>query len=117
MTERPFPHNPAEILRQARRNDFLTFLERAWPHICGGQHLMSNWHISAIAAQLHRIESGDCRRLLVNLPPRNGKSIIISIAWVAWMLGRDPTRNFVCVSYSNKLSGKLRDPLCLLALR
>ena len=31
----------------------------------------------------------------------------ISIAWVAWMLGIDPTRNFVCVSYSNELSGKL----------
>ena len=27
-------------------------------------------------------------RLLVSLPPRNGKSKAISIAWVAWMLAR-----------------------------
>lgn len=41
-----------------------------------------------------------------NIPPRNGKSKTISVCWVACMLGRDPTRNFVCVSYSSELSNK-----------
>ncbi len=39
-------------------------------------------------------------------PPRNLKSITISVAWVAWCLGQDPSLSFVCVSYSNDLSGK-----------
>lgn len=69
----------------------------------------------AIAHQLNRVESGDALRLLVTLPPRNLKSITISVAWVAWMLGRDPTRNFVCVSYSGELAGKLaRDCLSIM---
>ena len=60
-----------------------------------------------MAYELERVRLRQSTRLLVNMPPRNLKSITISIAWVAWMLGLDPTRNFVCVSYSNELSGKL----------
>ena len=42
----------------------------------------------------------------------------VSPGWVVWMLGIDPTRNFVCVSYSNKLSGKLaRDCLTIMQSR
>jgi hypothetical protein len=29
------------------------------------------------------------------------------VIWVAFALGLDPTLNFVCVSYSSELSGKL----------
>jgi predicted phage terminase large subunit-like protein len=37
------------------------------------------------------------------------------VIWVAWMLAQDPARNFVCVSYSNELSGKLaRDCLAVM---
>ncbi len=100
------PEDPAAFLREVRRQDFPTFLERAWPHICGGQLLVHNWHVDAIAYHLDRIANGHAKRLNVNLPPRNGKSNIITISWVAWMLGRDPSLNFVCVSYSNELSAK-----------
>lgn len=94
---------------------FLFFLHRAYPHIRGGQQLQSNWHLEAMAYQLEQVRLGKSRRLLVNIPPRNLKSIMISIAWVAWMLGRNPTLNFVCVSYSNELSGKLaRDCLTIM---
>lgn len=88
------------------RRDFGSFLIRAMPHIQGGASLDYNWHIDAIAHQLERISDGSCRRLIVNLPPRNLKSIMISVAWVAWRLGNEPTLNFVCVSYSNELSSK-----------
>jgi predicted phage terminase large subunit-like protein len=69
--------------------------------------ILWNWHLDAIVHKLDRVAGGESRRLLINLPPRNGKSNTVSVAWVAWMLGRDPTLNFVCVSYSNELSGKL----------
>ncbi len=115
MAKLVLPDDPPAFLAELQRRDFLAFLDRAWPHVCGGQLLVPNWHIPAIGYQLHRVASGDCRRLLVNLPPRNGKSIIISVAWIAWMLGRDPSLNFVCVSYSNELSGKLaRDCLSIM---
>ncbi|ARU16207.1 hypothetical protein [Croceicoccus marinus] len=64
---------------------------------------------------MERVAAGDRRRLLLNLPPRNGKSKLVSIIRVAFLLGRNPTLNFVCVSYSNELSGKLaRDCLSIM---
>ena len=99
--------DPAAALNYLARNDFSFFLRKAFPWISGGAPLEWNWHLDAITHQLNRVEAGDVLRLLAALPPRNLKSIAISVAWVAWMLGRDPTRNFICVSYSGELAGKL----------
>lgn len=105
MTD-PVMENPQALLTQLCRHDFTVFLRKAWPWISGGDMLAWNWHLDAIAEHLERIGDGDLKRSLINLPPRNGKSKTVSVIWVAWMLGRDPTLNFVCVSYSNELSGK-----------
>ena len=107
--------NPAAFLREMQRRDFASFLDRAWPYISGGELLERNWHFDAMAHRLELVRSGKSRRLLINLPPRNGKSKTVSIAWVAWMLGQDPSLSFVCVSYSNDLSGNLaRDCLTIM---
>lgn len=109
------PNDPALVLRELMRRDFRAFLRKAFPSIRGGDPISWNWHLDAIAHELDRIDRGENQRLLVTLPPRNLKSIAISVAWVAWMLGRDPRRNFVCISYSNELSGKLaRDCLAIM---
>jgi len=109
------PEDPALFLKEIQRRDFLAFLDRAWPYISGGQILSRNWHVDAMACRLDRVRAGTSRRLLINLPPRNAKSKTVSIAWVAWMLGQDPSLNFVCVSYSKELSGNLaRDCLTII---
>ncbi len=109
------PQDPVRLLRALLRRDFAAFARKAWPWISGGEEIAWNWHLDAMAHQLDRVASADNLRLLVTLPPRNGKSKIITIIWVAWMLGRDPTANFVCVSYSNELSGKhARDCLSIM---
>ena len=61
---------------------------------------------SEFAYQLEQIRAGTALRLIANMPPRNLKSILISVAWVAWRLGHDPRLNLVCVGYSNELSTK-----------
>ncbi len=116
MTTRSFePQDPAAFLRALRRQDFIAFLQKAWPHVTAGELIDWNWHLDAIAYELSRVHSGDSKRLIVNLPPRNGKSKLISVIWVAYMLGINPSLNFVCVSYSGELSGKLaRDCLSIM---
>jgi hypothetical protein len=98
--------DPQALLDELTRRDFASFLMRAFPIVRGGAELVHNWHLDAIAWQLQRVRQGECRRLLVTLPPRNLKSIMISVAWIAWCLGRVSSLNFVCVSYSNELSAK-----------
>ncbi len=40
------------------------------------------------------------------MPPRSLKSITASVAFPAYVLGHDPSRRFICVSYSGDLSRK-----------
>lgn len=98
--------DPHSLLTELCRRDFTAFLRKAWPWVSGGELLEWNWHFDAVAYKLEQIALGDIRRSIINLPPRNGKSKTVSICWVAWMLGQDPTQNFVCVSYSTELSAK-----------
>ncbi len=99
--------NPQRYMDELCRHDFTVFLERAFPEVHGGANISWNWHLDAIAYQLNRVQKGELLRLLVNLPPRNLKSFAISVAWIAWMLGQDPSLKFICVSYSSELAGKL----------
>lgn len=95
-----------EVFDAAVLEDFLTFLHMAFETASGGDSFTPNWHHEAIAWQLARINAGENTRLIVTMPPRYLKSITISVAWVAWMLGRDPSKRFVCVSYSSDLAQK-----------
>ena len=95
-----------KALRHALREDFLVFLERSFRHLHPSAPYHSNWHHAAIAWRLARVQKEGGVRLIVNVPPRSLKSVTISVAWVAWMLGRDPRLKFVCVSYSGELALK-----------
>src|SRR5207237_9891542 len=63
--------------------------------------------IHAIGYQLMRNRYGEINRLLINQPPRSLKSISVSVAYVAWLLGHDPTRRVIVVSYANELAAEL----------
>ena len=115
MVRRPQPDNPAMLLNELLRRDFAAFARKAWAWISAGEPMKWNWHLDAIAHQLARVAKGENLRLIVAIPPRNGKSRMISVIWIASMLGHDPRLNFVGVSYSNELSGKLaRDCLSVM---
>lgn len=88
------------------REDFIAFLSKAFTTASGGDNFVPNWHHDAIGHQLGRVERGASTRLIVTMPPRYLKSITISVAWVAWRLGRDPGLKFVCVCYSGELAQK-----------
>lgn len=88
------------------RKDFASFLAKTFPEVSGGDNFLPNWHIEAIAWELEQITRGESTRLIVTMPPRYLKSIAISVAWPAWMLGHNPQLEFVCVSYSGDLAAK-----------
>ena len=95
------------------RNNFFAFLLAFWPIVNPGKPFLENWHQHAIVYALSLC--GSCyemNRLLINLPPQHGKSEIVLIFWVAWMLGRDPKLKFICTSYSESLGTNFGD-MCL----
>ncbi|MCC2646584.1 MAG: putative phage terminase protein, partial [Rickettsiaceae bacterium] len=65
-----------------------------------------NWHIDLIADELETVENGDIKRLMINMPPRALKSVCVSVAWPAWLLGHNPSLRIIVASYSQVLSIK-----------
>jgi predicted phage terminase large subunit-like protein len=88
------------------RADFRPFLEKAFNTLCPGQIFIPAWHLEAIAYQLERVRRGEIKRLIINMPPRSLKSVTASVAFPAFVLGHDPTRRIICVSYSGDLAKK-----------
>ena len=71
------------------------------------QPFVEGWPVQAIAYQLNRVARGEIRRLIVNMPPRSLKSIAASVALPAVLLGHDPHRRIICVSYAAELARKM----------
>ena len=89
------------------RSDLRFFVRKSFQTILPGTPYLPNWHIDAIVHQLMRVQAGDISRLLINQPPRSLKSICVSVAYGAWLLGHDPTRRVIVASYSNELAAEL----------
>ena len=88
------------------RTHLQSFLHRCLLTLNPGAAYLPNWHIQAIAYQLQRVWEGKITRLIINMPPRYLKSLTVSVAWPAYVLGLDPTRRIFAISYGNELSSK-----------
>lgn len=89
------------------RHDFTTFAGRCFKDLNPQTRLAMNWHLEVIAAKLAAVREGKIRRLIINVAPRNLKSLLASIAFPAWYLGHDPSAQILCVSYAQDLADKL----------
>ena len=98
--------NEHAALAALLRSDLRSFVRKSFQTILPGTPYLPNWHIDAIVHQLMRVQAGDISRLLINQPPRSLKSISVSVAYVAWLLGHDPSRRVIVVSYANELGGR-----------
>jgi len=78
--------------------------------ILTNQHYEVNWHHELIAKELedieHKVIHGTDKQifLLLEVPPRHGKSEEASINFPAWFLGRNPSKEIITASYSADLA-------------
>lgn len=91
-------------------NSLALFVQRAWSSIDPSPY-KHNWHIDVIASYAEGIVTGDVRRLLTNQPPRTMKSILLSVAFPAWVWAQrtigplsGPQVKFMYASHSHSLS-------------
>ncbi len=89
------------------RQDFIAFAEKAFDDLNPGTEYFHNWHIEVIAEALERCFTGKLRRLIINVPPRSLKSHMVSISFVAWILGHRPAAQLICASYAQDLADRL----------
>ena len=61
-------------------------------------------HHRLIARHLEAVERGDVTRLMIFMPPRAGKSMLVSEFFPAWYLGRNPGHNVIAATYAQELA-------------
>jgi predicted phage terminase large subunit-like protein len=91
-------------LRAVLATDFSSFIEYTFGVLRPGIPFHRNWHIDAMAYKLSQVATGEIKRLIITIPPRNLKSICASVALPAWFLGHHPSERVVAVSYSADLA-------------
>ena len=107
---------PAQLnrawLNQQLQEDFRLFLFYAFKELHGDKPLKAAWHIDAMCRALEVSVQTGGDRLLITIGPRHLKSVTTSVAFVAWMMGRNPALKFLVASYgfelSNELAGQFR---------
>ena len=88
------------------RNDFHTFMHRAFCELNGDSLFSHNWHNELIASRLQSCLDGQITRLIINLPPRSLKSHSASICFPAYVFGHRPSAQIICASYGQQLADK-----------
>lgn len=88
------------------RNDLSSFIERSFYEVNPGKSLMMAPYISLIASKLEACREGKIKRLAICMPPRYLKSHCVSVAFIAWLLGHDPTTRIISASYAQDLASK-----------
>jgi len=89
-----------EILasREEARGSFMAFVKKVWPNFIEGSH-----H-KRMAKAFERVARGECKRLIINMPPRHTKSEFASYLLPAWFLGNFPEKKVIQTSHTAELA-------------
>jgi predicted phage terminase large subunit-like protein len=95
----------ATVIAALCRSNLAYFLLKVFEELHpGAPPLRLAWYIRAICHALEDVQAGRTRRLVITVPPRHLKSITASVAWVAYLLGQDPSLKIMVASYSQDLA-------------
>jgi predicted phage terminase large subunit-like protein len=80
------------------QKDFLCFVKRVWPSFIAGRH-----H-AKMAKAFEKVANGQCKRLIINMPPRHTKSEFASFLLPAWFLGKFPNKKVIQTAHTAELA-------------
>lgn len=96
----------AEALDALLRTRLAAFTQKTFRTVDPGATYKHNWHIDLIAEYLEACTRREIKRLIINIPPRYLKSVSVTVAWPAWLLGHNPSERVLAASYAEVLSLK-----------
>ena len=89
---------PTEEANVTGRNDLLVFCALMDDRFERANHTLN------LIDKLEAVERGDIKRLIVTLPPRHGKSLLISQLFPCWFLGRNPRAQIIQTGYGKDIA-------------
>lgn len=105
-TPAPIPASPEVDARELLRLEMLTSLEKYTRAMFRAQYHKSfivAEHHRAIISALQDVVDGRCRRLIINVPPRYGKTELAIKSFISWGFALNPKCRFLHLSYSDIL--------------
>lgn len=94
-----------EIQAEKARRSLRAFVEQAWHVLEPSTPFVPGWHIDAICEHLEAVTNGEIFDLLINIPPRHAKSLLL-VFWQAWRWITKPGLRYLCSSYAQTLSNR-----------
>ena len=90
---------PPEVLERAAkaRDDFPTFVSLIWK-------FSPLKHQRKWMRELYRLVHRDIKELLIVAPRGSGKSALVGVLFLAWMIGRNPDKHYGLISYTDKIA-------------
>ena len=88
----------ARKLRDKAADDFMVFVQEMWPGFIHGRH-----H-EKMARAFERVARGECKRLIINMPPRHTKSEFASYLLPSWFFGKFPNKKIIQTSHTAELA-------------
>ena len=105
------PEDALAVRRERLERNLYDFMRVGWEHADTAKFMRSEFVLQAICAHLEACAKGEIRNLIINIPPRCGKSIVVGSILPSWVFCqgiRGPlTGNgtqFLCASHSMILS-------------
>lgn len=77
------------------------------PHDPAKSRYAAGRHHRVIADALKRVESGESKKLIINIAPRHGKSELVTKRGTAWIAGRNPDKDIIVGTYANEFAGDI----------
>ena len=98
-----------ELALHEAENDLVRFAEVTMPDqkklndIAETRYEAADHH-RYMAELMMRVESGDKKKVILNLPPRHGKSELCTKRFAAWYHGRNPQNDIIVATYNEKFA-------------
>ena len=94
---------------QEARDDILKFTKLTMPSVQHPNDVTQSryeeaQHHKVLAAALEAVAEGKILRLIVTMPPRHGKSELVSRRFPAWYMGKDPYKSIIFATYNEEFS-------------
>jgi hypothetical protein len=99
----------ADDIKIMYRHDLLSFIKLAFWELHPNTAFQDNWHIHVLADYLNRVERGEIKRLIINMPPRMLKSHCATISFPTWLLGRNPHQKILTLHSGQHLGKELEE--------
>lgn len=95
--------NEQKVLKVKAENDLLFFTRYIYKENHRRNFIIAP-HFVLIAEALTKVYKGQTKRLIINIPPRYGKTELSVKCFIAWCLAKNPQSKFIHLSYSDDLA-------------